>query len=127
MKVEIHIGSKYEMRINTRLKNLLTHYTKSDILTKRLVLLHVDWDKSGLLFTKRLHIMNKFHFHTFTFTGLLFIHSMKHYQQYLTLWCTSSKCLYVIFEKLNLRLRMRLENSAKLFGQFGVRDSIPTG
>ena len=47
------------MRISTQLKNLLTNYTRFDILTKILVFLPVDWDKNGLLFTKWLHIMNK--------------------------------------------------------------------
>lgn len=47
------------MRIRTLFKKILTNNTKSDILTKKLVLLHVDWDKNGLLFTKRLHIINK--------------------------------------------------------------------
>ena len=47
------------MRINTQFKNMLTNNSNSDILTKRLVLLPVDWDTNGLLFTKRLHIVNK--------------------------------------------------------------------
>ena len=40
-------------------KNKLTNYTKSEILTKRLMLLPVDWDRNGLLFTMRLNMMNK--------------------------------------------------------------------
>ena len=59
MKFENYIGLNSEMRINTQFKNVITKYTNSDIVTKRLVLLPVDWDKNGLLFTKRLHIMNK--------------------------------------------------------------------
>ena len=47
MKVEIYIGLNSEM--NKQFKNVLTNYIKSDILTKRLVLLPVDWDKNGLL------------------------------------------------------------------------------
>ena len=58
MKIKIYIGLNYVMRINTQFKNILTSYTKSDILTKRLGLLP-DWDKICILFTKRLHIMNK--------------------------------------------------------------------
>ena len=53
-KVKIYITVNFEMRINTQLKNTLTSYTKSDILTERFVLLRVDWDINGLLFTKRL-------------------------------------------------------------------------
>ena len=41
------------------LKNTLTSYTNSDISTKIIVLLPVDWDKNGLLIIKRLHMMNK--------------------------------------------------------------------
>ena len=44
LKVEIYIALSCEIRINTQFKNTLTNYTKSDILTKRLVLLPVDWD-----------------------------------------------------------------------------------
>ena len=47
------------MRVNTQFKNTLVANTKSDILTKRLGLLPVDWDKNNLLFTKRLHRMNE--------------------------------------------------------------------
>ena len=47
------------MRIDTKLRNTLTISIKSDILTKRSVLLRVDCDKSGLLFTKRLLKINK--------------------------------------------------------------------
>ena len=35
--------------IKTQFKNTLNNYTKSDILTKRLVLLPVDWDANSLL------------------------------------------------------------------------------
>ena len=59
MKVEIYIGLNSEMRIRTKFKNILTNYTKSDILTKILVFLPIDWDKKVLLISKRLHIMNK--------------------------------------------------------------------
>ena len=59
MKVKIYIALKSEMRITTQFKNTLTYYAKSDILTKNLVLLPVDWDKNGLLFTKWLHLTNK--------------------------------------------------------------------
>ena len=47
------------MLINTQFKNKLTNYTKSDILTKRLVSLPVDWDENVLLFTKRLRMVYK--------------------------------------------------------------------
>ena len=47
------------MRFRTKLKNTITDHTKSDILTGRLVLWPVDWDKNGLLFTKRLQMMNQ--------------------------------------------------------------------
>ena len=59
MKVEIYIGLISEMRINTQFKNTLANYTKSDILIKTLALLPEDWDENGLLFMKRLHIVNK--------------------------------------------------------------------
>ena len=59
MKVETYIALNSDMRIKTQFKNTLTNYSKSDILKKRLVLLPVDWDENGILFTKRLHTMNK--------------------------------------------------------------------
>ena len=43
---------------NTDLKITLTNYTKSDILTQRLVLLPEGWDEHDLLFKKRLQMMN---------------------------------------------------------------------
>ena len=58
-KVEIYIALNSEMRIDTQFKNILTIYNKSDILTKSLVLLPVDWHKNGLLITKRIHIVKK--------------------------------------------------------------------
>ena len=45
------------MRINIQFKYTLTNHNISDILTKNLMLLPVDWDKNGLLLTKRLHVM----------------------------------------------------------------------
>ena len=62
MKVKTYIVSNSEMHINTQFKNTLTDYTKSIILTKRSLLLPVDYDKSILLFTKQLHIMNRITF-----------------------------------------------------------------
>ena len=59
MKVEIYTTLNPELRINTQFKNISTNYTKSDILTSRLVLLSADSDKNVLLFTKWLHMMNK--------------------------------------------------------------------
>ena len=59
-KVKIYIAFSSEIRLNTHFKSNLTNYTKSDMLTKILVLLPVDWNKNGLLFTKRLHKTNKF-------------------------------------------------------------------
>ena len=56
MKDEIYISLNSEMRIETQFKNILTNYTKCDILIKRLMLLPVDWDKNGLLLTKWLHM-----------------------------------------------------------------------
>ena len=41
VKVEIYIGLNSEMRINTQFESTLTNYTKSDMITKRLVLLPV--------------------------------------------------------------------------------------
>ena len=46
------------MRIGAHFKNTLTNYTKSDLLTRKSLLLPVVWDKNGLLFTKQLHMMN---------------------------------------------------------------------
>ena len=60
MKVGIHVALYSDIYINTQFKNTLTDYTKSDILTKVSVLLPVEWVKDGLLFKKRLHMMNKF-------------------------------------------------------------------
>ena len=59
MKVGVWIVLISEMRINTQLENTWATNTNSDILTNRLVLLPVDWDKNGSLFTKRLKLMNK--------------------------------------------------------------------
>ena len=39
----------------TQSKNTLINYAKSDVI---IVLLPVNWDKNGLLFNKRLHLMN---------------------------------------------------------------------
>ena len=47
------------MHITTQFKIILTIYTKSTILTKKLVLLHVDGDKNGLIFTKPAHMIAK--------------------------------------------------------------------
>ena len=41
------------------LEDTLTNDTKSYILTKRIVLLPLDWDKNSSLFTKQLLMMNK--------------------------------------------------------------------
>ena len=57
IKVEIYIVLSSEMAIKTQFKNTLTNNTKSDIIIKSLVLLPVDWDKNGLLFTKRFHMI----------------------------------------------------------------------
>ena len=59
MKAEIYIDLNSEMHLNTQFKNILTNYTKFYLKRKRLVLLPVDWDKNGLLFTKRIHIKDK--------------------------------------------------------------------
>ena len=59
MKFKIFFAINSEMRTYTRFKNTLTNYTKSGISIKRLGLVPVDWDKSGLIFTKRVHMMNK--------------------------------------------------------------------
>ena len=59
--VEIYSALNSDICINSQFKNTFINYIKTDILTKRLVLLPVDLDKNSLLyvFTKRLHIMNK--------------------------------------------------------------------
>ena len=59
MKVKIYIALSSEMRINAQFKNTSANQAKSDLLTKRLVLLPKDWDKNVILFTKRLHMKNK--------------------------------------------------------------------
>ena len=59
MKVDVYIALNAEMRINTQFENTLANYIESDILTKRLVLLPVDCFEKGLLFTKRLYMMNE--------------------------------------------------------------------
>ena len=64
------------MRINTQFKNTLTNHTKSDILTKRLVFLPVDWDENDLLLTKWLNKTKK---------RLSVVHSKNHFEQYLAL------------------------------------------
>ena len=51
--------------ISTQFKNTLTNYTKADIITKIL-----DWDKNGLLFIKRLHVMKEFIGHSSAMTIL---------------------------------------------------------
>ena len=60
MKVKSYISLHSDMCTKTQFKNTLTNYTNSETLTKILVLLLVDWDKNGLQFTKRLHMMNMF-------------------------------------------------------------------
>ena len=47
------------MQINTKFKSTLSNGAKSDLLTKRLVWVPVNWDENGILFTKRLHMTNK--------------------------------------------------------------------
>ena len=59
MKFQTYTGLNSDLRIKIQFQNTLTNYSKSDILKKRLVLLPVDWDENGILFTKRLHTMNK--------------------------------------------------------------------
>ena len=68
MKNEIYIAFNPEILMNTQFKITFTNYTKSDISTKGSALLPVDWDKNGLLFTKRLHIMNKIICHSYVRT-----------------------------------------------------------
>ena len=58
-KDKIYIALNSAMRFTTQFKDTLTNYTKSYSLTKKLVLLPVEWVKNGLLFTKRLHVLNK--------------------------------------------------------------------
>ena len=60
IKNEIYIALISEICINTEFVNTLVNYNKSDMLTKTLVLLSVDWDKNGLLYTKHLHTFNNF-------------------------------------------------------------------
>ena len=69
---------------------MLTSYTKYDILTNRIVLLPVDWDKNGLLFSKRLHITNKI---------MRYSHSESHYEQCIALWYTLNNFPYIKFLK----------------------------
>ena len=58
MKAENYVALTSEMRNSTQFKNTLTNYIKSDVVTKRLALLPVEYDTNGLLFTKaRLHMM----------------------------------------------------------------------
>ena len=57
MKIKLHIALNDDICINTQLEKTLTNYIKSDIKTQRLMLLPVDSDKIGSLFTKRLHMM----------------------------------------------------------------------
>ena len=59
MKNKIFIALNSEIRTNTEFKNTLTDHNKSDILTKRSVLLPVDGDKNGLLITKKLLMITK--------------------------------------------------------------------
>ena len=58
------------MHVSTEFKNTLANYTESIIyiyiytyiyifIYKKIVFLPVDWDKNGLLLTKRLHMMSK--------------------------------------------------------------------
>ena len=73
MRVSEYIASNSEidfMRTNAQFKNTLNNYTKPDILTKRLVLLHIDWDKSALLLTKRIHIVKEIIGYSYTRTRM---------------------------------------------------------
>ena len=47
MRVKTYIALTSEIRINTQFENTFTNFIKTDITTKRLVLLPVDWDKKG--------------------------------------------------------------------------------
>ena len=49
MEVKSYSALKSDICVNTQFKNTLTNYTKCGILTKRLMLLPVVWDKNGLL------------------------------------------------------------------------------
>ena len=60
MLTEINTSLNSVTKINAPFKNTSTNNTKSDVLTKTLVFLPVDWDKNTLLFTKLLNLMNKF-------------------------------------------------------------------
>ena len=59
MQEKIFIALNTQRRIKTEFENTSTNYNKTDTLTKGSVLLPVDWDESGLLFTERLHMKTK--------------------------------------------------------------------
>ena len=59
MKVQIYIGLNSEIHFNTQFKTCLPTVPNPICKQNKLVLLPVDWDENGLLFTKRLHMMNK--------------------------------------------------------------------
>ena len=69
------------------LENTLTNYNKSDIITKRLVLLSVAWEKKMVNY-----IWNSF----LWWISLLVNRRQNHYEQYLVLYYTSSICMYII-------------------------------
>ena len=46
MEIEVYIVLISVMHVKAQFKNTITDFIKSDILTRRLVLLPVDWDKN---------------------------------------------------------------------------------
>ena len=87
MKVETYSTLKSNICIKTQFENVLTSYIKSVILTKRLVMLPQDWDRNGLLCIYEMASCDEYDY-------WLFIGKTR-YEQYLTLWYSSNKYLYI--------------------------------
>ena len=84
---------------STTVQNTVTNLTKSDLFTKRLVFLPIDWDKNGLLFTK---------------SFVWWIRLLVFHRQEL-IWAVFSFVVHIKHIYMVLRRR------------FGVGHSIPTG
>ena len=99
MKVKTYTVLISEKRINTHYKNILIKYTKSDNLTKRLLLLPVGQDKNGLLFTKQVHMAKTIIGYSYARTILNSTPLCGTHQAYVY--------INIIFDRFNSSMRLR--------------------
>ena len=104
LKIQIYSVVNSEMRSNTKLKYILNNYTKSDILTKILVVYNLRSSSTWWM-------------------TLLVFHSNNHCEW--ALYFTSCKCQNIIFVKLNLRLGPKKNTPMQLCSIWNFELSIP--